>query len=137
MQANDLQIAGNHYASPYQHWDFVEDALFGLYLEGQITKYVYRWRKKNGVQDLQKSAHFAQKLSESICAGYTSPSELNSEYGVDPTEHINRFIAENQLGSEEADIIRRIALWRTQEDVKHAISIIDGLISSQCIPFSS
>ena len=61
--ANDTQVAGDHYRTPIQHWDYVIANDLG-YFEGQITKYVTRWRKKNGVQDLHKARHFLQKLIE-------------------------------------------------------------------------
>lgn len=61
--ANSTQVAGSHYRSEIQHWDYVIANDLG-YFEGQITKYVTRWRKKNGVQDLHKARHFLQKLIE-------------------------------------------------------------------------
>lgn len=61
--ANETQVGGDHYQKPIQHWDFVTSHDYG-YLEGQITKYLFRWRDKNGVQDLQKASHFLQKLAE-------------------------------------------------------------------------
>lgn len=61
--ANDYQVAGIHYRTPIQHWDFV--AANDLdYFQGQITKYVTRWRKKNGIDDLYKARHFLQKYIE-------------------------------------------------------------------------
>lgn len=63
LPANSMQVGGTHYAKPIQHWDFVMSHDYG-YLEGQITKYLFRWRDKNGVQDLQKASHFLQKLAE-------------------------------------------------------------------------
>jgi uncharacterized protein DUF3310 len=58
---NDKQIGGQHYGlSKFQHWDMVD--LFKLdYFQGQITKYVMRWRDKNGIQDLEKGQHFLEK----------------------------------------------------------------------------
>lgn len=67
--ANDpgKQVGGRHYAGRFQHWDAV--VLFGLdYFQGQITKYVFRWRDKNGVQDLEKAQHFLTKYIEEIKA---------------------------------------------------------------------
>jgi len=64
VRANDTQVAGDHYRTPIQHWDYVLANDLG-YFEGQITKYVTRWRKKNGVQDLRKALHFLEKLIES------------------------------------------------------------------------
>jgi hypothetical protein len=61
--ANSRQVGGNHYAGEYQHWDFVEDVPL-RYLPGQATKYVSRWRKKNGRQDLEKAIHFLDKCIE-------------------------------------------------------------------------
>src|SRR3990167_5688409 len=63
--ANDKQVGGDHYKTVegLQHWDVVH--LFKLdYFQGQITKYMFRWRKKNGVEDLRKAAHFLQKYIE-------------------------------------------------------------------------
>lgn len=63
MNANDKQIGGEHYKAQYQHWDFVCDT--GMhYLLGCATKYVSRWRKKNGVEDLKKSLHYIEKAIE-------------------------------------------------------------------------
>jgi hypothetical protein len=67
MSANDNQVGGNHYSEhgtkELQHWDVVR--LFHLgYFEGNITKYVFRWRCKGGVQDLRKARHYLDKLIE-------------------------------------------------------------------------
>lgn len=63
MSANERQVGGSHYAKAIQHWDYV--AANGLdYFQGQITKYVSRWRDKGGIQDLEKAAHFLQKYIE-------------------------------------------------------------------------
>lgn len=63
MGANSRQVGGNHYHTPIQHWDFVL-ANEIPYLEAQIIKYVVRWRKKNGIADLEKAQHFLEKLLE-------------------------------------------------------------------------
>lgn len=66
MSANERQVGGSHYAAPTgmeQHWDRV--ARLNLdYFQGQITKYVERWKLKDGVKDLEKAAHFLQKYLE-------------------------------------------------------------------------
>jgi hypothetical protein len=64
-EVNTRQVGGEHYkAAGLQHWDWVIANNLG-YLEGQITRYISRWRKKNGVQDLEKALHYAEKLEES------------------------------------------------------------------------
>lgn len=63
METNDYQIGGNHYKTAYQHWDFVCDT--GIhYLLGCATKYVARWRSKNGVEDLRKAIHYLAKAED-------------------------------------------------------------------------
>lgn len=66
MGANERQEGGNHYktAGLPEHWDLV--IMYGWdYFQGQITKYVMRWRKKGGIQDLKKARHFLDKYIES------------------------------------------------------------------------
>ncbi len=65
MSANDKQVGGEHYKSKngLQHWDLVE--MFNLgYLIGCATKYLFRWRNKNGVEDLRKAVHYIEKQIE-------------------------------------------------------------------------
>lgn len=64
-QANDYQIDGTHYKdeAAIQHWDYAAAHNFD-YFQGQITKYVTRWKKKNGIKDLEKARHFIEKYIE-------------------------------------------------------------------------
>lgn len=67
--ANARQHGGDHYqGSEYQHWDWVHDVKLG-YLAGNATKYAFRWRKKNGIEDLEKAIHYIDKAQERGCAG--------------------------------------------------------------------
>lgn len=66
MSANDRQVGGNHYfvGEGEQHWDRMF-RLFGRgYFIGCITKYVERYWKKGGKLDLEKAAHYLEKLIE-------------------------------------------------------------------------
>ena len=63
MSANDRQVGGDHYKGDSQHWDWAWDNDLD-YFQGQITKYVARWKDKNGIQDLQKAQHFLEKYIE-------------------------------------------------------------------------
>jgi hypothetical protein len=64
LKANDVQVAGNHYKSKaIQPWDYIVDNNLG-YLEGNIVKYVSRWKDKGGVDDLKKARHYLDKLIE-------------------------------------------------------------------------
>lgn len=61
--ANERQVGGTHYTSEIQHWDYVAANKLD-YFQGQITKYITRWKKKNGVEDLKKARHFLDKYIE-------------------------------------------------------------------------
>lgn len=65
-EANDRQVGGDHYKTGgEEHWDRVNRLQLD-YFQGQITKYVERWKKKNGVEDLKKARHFLDKYIELI-----------------------------------------------------------------------
>jgi hypothetical protein len=62
--ANTKQVSGSHYISKaIQPWDYIIANNIG-YLEGNVIKYVSRWKEKNGVDDLKKAQHYLQKLIE-------------------------------------------------------------------------
>lgn len=55
------QEGGDHYQAEYQHWDWVIDCQIH-YLPANCTKYISRWQKKNGVQDLWKAMTYLDKM---------------------------------------------------------------------------
>ena len=64
MAANAVQIGGDHYkGKAIQPWDYIASNNLG-YLEGNIVKYVSRWKDKGGVEDLKKAQHYLAKLIE-------------------------------------------------------------------------
>lgn len=61
---NDVQIGGSHYKTKaIQPWDYIVQNKLP-YLEGNIVKYVSRWREKGGIDDLRKAQHYLSKLIE-------------------------------------------------------------------------
>jgi hypothetical protein len=62
--ANEKQIGGNHYKDKaIEPWDFIVANNLG-FLEGNIIKYIARYKEKNGVEDLKKAKHYLEKLIE-------------------------------------------------------------------------
>lgn len=59
-----VQVGGNHYKDmPIQPVEFIHAN--GIpFIEGAVIKYVCRWRNKNGLDDLQKAAHFLELLMQ-------------------------------------------------------------------------
>ena len=64
QRADDTQIGGSHYNDKtIQPWDYIIANDLG-YLEGNVVKYISRWKNKNGVEDLKKAQHYLSKLIE-------------------------------------------------------------------------
>ena len=65
-KANDFQIGGKHYAATdIQAWDAI--TAWGLgFLDGNVVKYMSRWRKKGGLEDLLKAQHYLSKVIEEV-----------------------------------------------------------------------
>jgi len=58
------QEGGDHYKDmPIQPVEFIH-ANSIPYLEGNVIKYVSRWRKKNGLADLEKAKHYIELLMD-------------------------------------------------------------------------
>jgi hypothetical protein len=59
-----MQVGGDHYMDKsIQPWDYIVSNNLG-FLEGNIVKYITRWKDKNGVADLRKAQHYLAKLIE-------------------------------------------------------------------------
>ncbi|HBP5690594.1 TPA: DUF3310 domain-containing protein [Pseudomonas aeruginosa] len=62
--ALSIQEGGAHYKDqPIQPVQYIHANGIG-YLEGNVIKYVSRWRKKNGIEDLKKAKHYIELLIE-------------------------------------------------------------------------
>lgn len=62
MSANNTG-PGHYKDKAIQPWDFIVANNLG-YLEGNVVKYITRWRQKGGVEDLRKAKHYIEKLIE-------------------------------------------------------------------------
>lgn len=127
MGANETQVGGDHYktVSGLQHWDLVE--LNGVgYLEGCATKYLSRWRKKNGLQDLQKALHYTQKLLEMFHNQGRRPR------GNVPSAQIIQFFEENGAESSlERMAMKALFQWTEAGELVHAERCIKALIAEE------
>jgi hypothetical protein len=62
--ALDVQVAGSHYKDlAVQPVEYIHANGIG-YFEGNVIKYVSRWRAKNGIKDLEKAKHYIELLIE-------------------------------------------------------------------------
>lgn len=60
--SKDIQIGGSHYKDlEIQPIDYILGNSLG-YCEGNVVKYVSRWRDKGGIEDLRKAKHYIDFL---------------------------------------------------------------------------
>lgn len=50
-----------HYTQGIECWDYITSHNLG-YLEGNVIKYVTRYKLKNGLEDLEKAKAYLEKL---------------------------------------------------------------------------
>jgi hypothetical protein len=102
MSANSKQHGGTHYKKmQYEHWDWVHDSGLGYHV-GNATKYISRWRKKNGVEDLKKALHYVEKIIE-----------LEVPVNPDASQHLWKYTA--QLNTRDGFIISLIVMGRYRQ----------------------
>lgn len=99
--ANARQVAGDHYASEgMQHWDWVH-ALRLNYFQAQASRYISRWTRKNGIEDLEKAVHYCDKAEE---LGYGSHDLVHEDW----QRLTFRFCADNNLSNDDYLALREI-----------------------------
>lgn len=119
MKAIEKQIGGSHYkALPYQPIVLI-DRLELDYFSGNVLKYLCRYRKKDGIKDLEKARHYCE-LAKELNVIKFSPSTLD-------TEEVEDFVRINDLSEEIQDIILYDLLWGKWDD---AIDDINKLIEA-------
>lgn len=124
MSANEHQVGGDHYKAAYQHWDLVVDNNIP-YLESQCTKYLSRWRKKTGAQDVQKAIHYLEKLQEGWKAG--KPYRTGA-LRVSRQDVLNFFLQEgSDLGILELGIFNSLFYAETVEELDYTSDLLNRL----------
>jgi hypothetical protein len=64
VSALDKQVSGDHYkGKAIQPIIYIHANNLG-FCEGNVVKYVTRWRDKNGIADLEKAKHYIELLIE-------------------------------------------------------------------------
>lgn len=105
----DIQVSGNHYKNrsiqpvEYIHYNGLN------FCEGNVVKYVTRWRDKNGLADLTKSKHYVELLYD------LSAEEDRKNGAIFIEKNINispkEYSISNSLSELEGRIIDGITLW--------------------------
>jgi len=66
-EEHDNVNSPNHYQGKVECIDCIESATAGLngieaFCTGNAIKYLYRWKKKNGIEDLKKAKYYIDKI---------------------------------------------------------------------------
>jgi hypothetical protein len=69
-KATETQVGGSHYDLPIQPIEFIHKNHLD-FIQGNIVKYIVRFRKKNKDEDVKKIIHYAKLLLE-LEYGYTA-----------------------------------------------------------------
>ena len=78
MKALDIQVGGTHYSKmTIQPVEFINVNNLS-YLQGNVVKYVCRYKDKNGIEDLKKAMHYIQIMIDYETRG---KAEAGSEVG--------------------------------------------------------
>ena len=113
----EIQIGGNHYKGyKYQPIQFFNDTKI-TFTQGAIIKYVMRYKDKNGIEDLEKAKHYAQLAIDLVHKGTTDKR---------CSHHVYRFIDENNLSDELAQILKHIF----KSEWLKIIKVIDEMIKN-------
>lgn len=130
--ANDTQVAGTHYKTEYQHWDLVWDTGMG-YFPGQITKYLFRHSKKNGLQDVQKALHFATKYAELLADSGATIAPNLTVAGVEKL--LRRFLLSNpHLSDAELQVLRLCTHTHNAASMASVRSLIEDVAGAYPTP---
>lgn len=123
--ANSKQVGGSHYRSAHQHWDYMA-ALYGdHHFKAAATKYIMRWRKKNGTEDLRKAQHYMEKLLELVQQG-----DVVLEL---PKVSDALIVASNDMNAYDAALFHAVMYAMNTDDLKNIINSIDTELSSSAM----
>lgn len=120
--ANQRQVGGQHYKKEVEHWDWVEAQGMG-YLEAAATKYITRYREKDGRVGLEKAVHYIDKLIE-----YSMLNERKNRVTKLDKDLTNRFFISNGLGGPTMLVCWILLTWENSDDLNEARTILKGII---------
>lgn len=99
-RALDMQVGGDHYKKlKIQPVEYIVANNIG-YLEGNVIKYITRWRDKGGVRDLEKAKHYIEMLIE---LQNTKTKDALSERAQEERKKLDS-VSSEQICVEDADL---------------------------------
>ena len=130
MNPNEMQVGGQHYRenyAEYQHWDYVAE--FNLnYFAAQITKYITRWRKKDGARDVEKAIHYLDKLTwlyENNKFEMPAPRDFHSEQSL----VLAGYARTNNLSTLETEIFMFMTYYDCPGDLSYTRHLLETVLA--------
>lgn len=117
MKASEVQVGGSHYKNLKIQPIELITKLRCSFIQGNIIKYISRYKSKNGLEDLDKCIHYARLAIEYGDVRRCKDSEVSVA--------INSYIAKNNMTIMQRRIITA-AVYNRYADV---IEICEDLIS--------
>ena len=125
--ALDEQVGGDHYKKlGVQPVEFIS-VINANFFQGNVIKYITRYKDKNGIKDLEKAKHYLELMKE---LKPQTDTKLHGDYIM---AAIVNYSTSNNLGTLETDIIIATAYKNREESISDenidiAIGLIDTLI---------
>ena len=121
--ALDEQVGGDHYRKlGIQPIELIRD-INANFFQGNVIKYVTRYKDKNGIKDLEKARHYLELIRE------LHPDNNSSKITYDEIDSVNEYIYANNIDTDAAKIIRIVSLCG-DDKIDEAIGFINNLINS-------
>ena len=123
---NPSQVGGNHYQAKnggVEHWDYCT-VVNAPYRESAATKYLTRWRNKNGLQDLQKAASYVEKRLQSLTRGEGAIRGAARHRAL-----FTAYLRDCEVPTTESIIIDTLLHWRNAAHLEAALRDIKNLIA--------
>ena len=120
--ALDEQVGGDHYKKlGIQPVELIRD-INANFFQGNVIKYITRYKDKNGIKDLEKAKHYLELIEE------LHPNNNSSKITSYEIDKVNDYIYANKIDTDAAKIIRIVSLCGNDK-IDTAIELIDNLIN--------
>tara|TARA_R110000823_G_scaffold65859_11_gene154524 strand:- start:286 stop:762 length:477 start_codon:yes stop_codon:yes gene_type:complete len=122
---NDRQIGGEHYKhSEIQHWDWAWKARLDSF-QYPITKYVARWKNKNGFEDLDKAVHYLEKYIEVV------EDKVYVDIRGDEKQIFSEWSNAEKLDETQSTICWKISSWIKVKLLADTLEILRAYIEAE------
>ena len=120
--ALDEQVGGDHYKKlGMQPIELIRD-INANFFQGNVIKYITRYKDKNGIKDLEKAKHYLELIEE------LHPNNNSSKITSYEIDKVNEYIYANKIDTDAAKIIRIVSLCGNDK-IDKAIELINNLIN--------